>query len=278
MSSVRASTDQAGRASFSDNAELLDQLKYQCRPVSPSTDRGIGLGIGFGLSSRNLAVHGKASEEVPTGSAEADTMGPDTGTLSPRSTHSTESNRTLSNRFMPWRSDDTDSRAAHDRDKLLMEKVAEVEVEREMEREVAEDERERVEEKLVRDAQDAVTPRESMVIDDAAAGRFHEASGQRGTDTRRRIVLPDRTFGSAVRLLVEQSIGALLVLRDTGVLDVVSLDNEKHISSLRIEQLDDGRAATGSGSNAPFKLHKHWKWQDLQAVTVDQVSTGCSPW
>jgi hypothetical protein len=119
---------------------------------------------------------------------------------------------------MPWRSGEEEGASAREREreKVLMEKVAEVEVEREMEREVQEDEKERAEERLVRDAQGTVTPRESMVLEDAV--RDYGGEGRSvgyGTGTRR-ILLPDWTRGRAVRCRVVEDMSALVVLRDTG--------------------------------------------------------------
>ena len=98
-----------------------------------------------------------------------------------------------------------------------MDKVAEVEVEREMEREVAEDEREKVEERLVRDAQDELsTPRGSMVLDDTDGGRLRAGDDSRGERRMKRLILPICSKGKAVRMMVQQEAGVLIVLRDTG--------------------------------------------------------------
>jgi hypothetical protein len=98
--------------------------------------------------------------------------------------------------------------------KELMERVAEVEVEREMIREVEEDKREAEDGKIIHEAKrtPSGTPRLS--------GDPGDRTGQTGRATR--IVLRDTARGKVVQLKVDEDLGVLLVLRDIGYVPSLS--------------------------------------------------------
>lgn len=180
------------RTSISDKAELRGHLREQRgRPSSTQDDSRLGLGIS-GLGRRGLpGVHSK--EEIADAS----------GAASPRSTRSTESNRTIKTRLMGWIGGE-DGQAEKDR-KDLMERVQEVEVEREMAKEVEEDKRELEDEQIINKARRTPT------------GTPRQDNGEMSAGFRtRRITLPMPWKGKITRLLVDEDSEVLLILRDIG--------------------------------------------------------------
>jgi hypothetical protein len=106
---------------------------------------------------------------------------------------------------MGWMGDD---KAAEKEKKDFAERMQEVEVEREMLREVEEDRREVEEERIIEKARR--TPLGSPRADS-------EASKERNTSAGvKRIILGDAGRGKIVQLKVDEGISTLMVLRDIG--------------------------------------------------------------
>lgn len=205
--------DRSGRSSLSEREELLEHLREQRGQDRRSEDSHTGLGLGIaGLGRRGLPnVHGK-EENADSG------RGHVSGSMSPRSVRSDDSSHTLGNRLISrLRGEDVSER---DRERAMRERIEEVEVDREMEREVRDQQREK-------DDMRKVAAGEEM-----AAARRTPGSGTPGTttpvedadgyfpDTFRkpvnRIILPRRCRGRIVAMRVVQELDVLCVLRDNG--------------------------------------------------------------
>lgn len=188
LSSVTAVPEtHSHRDSESEHAELLDHLRGQRGPESTHPeDRGIGLGLGLpGLGRRGLpGVHGKEEHEH-------------SGTTSPRSVVSAESNKTVASRLRGWAKQETVEEEG------LKERIEEIEVEIEVEKEVLEEQREAEDLKVVEAARGAVTPKEDSVS--------AWTDGQLST----RVVLRTPGLGKISCFKVVDDVG-LCVLRDTG--------------------------------------------------------------
>lgn len=195
VSTTTASADpHAGhdhRKSSADRSELLGHLREQRGAGTTQDDGRLGLGIA-GLGRRGLSgVHSKE-----------DISQQDGGAVSPRSSKSTESARTISTRLMGWIGDE---KVSNERErKELMERVQEVEVEREMLREVEEDRREEEEEKLIESARRTPVGTPTLGRDAEVATRV------------KRIILRQAPRGKIVLLKADEEVGVLIVLRDIG--------------------------------------------------------------
>lgn len=161
-----------------------------------------GMGLGMGIGRRGLqGIPSKREED---------------GATSPKSTHSTESSRTVGSRFMgmslprPWSDERLDQQEQEHRAEL-MEKVAEVEVEREMIKEVEEEKKDRKEEKMIRKAQ---VEGMGSAMRKGSASRVRVGSGAGQMRRVKRIVLREYTVGKVVQMRVLE--GSLMILRNTG--------------------------------------------------------------
>jgi hypothetical protein len=182
----------AGHEHPQSDRDLLDHLRQQ--QGANHDDGRLGLGIA-GLGRRGLSgVHSK--EEISQS---------DGGAVSPRSSsgRSADSGRTISTRLKGWVGEDERTGTEKQR-KELMERMQEVEVEREMLREVDEERRELEEERSIE-----------------MAKRSHVGTPSIGSESRlqgtvRRIVLRSPASGRIVQLKADEPAGILLVLRDIG--------------------------------------------------------------
>ncbi|KAI9633004.1 uncharacterized protein MKK02DRAFT_40384 [Dioszegia hungarica] len=231
------------RTSLSDRTDLLGHLREQKASGVTQDDGRLGLGIA-GLGRRGLpGVHSK--EDIAEHS----------GAVSPKSAKSAESGRTISTRLMGWMGADENTEEK-DRNEL-MERVAEVEVEREMIREVEEDKREAEDEKIIQEARRTPlrTPRLSSGPED----------GTRRTGRVTRIVLRETARGKVVQLKVDEDLGVLLVLRDIGLLDVISLVTLEVTDAIDVE-------APEVSTKQKFRLPPFWHWQGINILQHDNES------
>lgn len=189
---IAAGTEQPQphRASISERRELREQLRHQAED-EPRSPGAIGLGIS-GLGRRSLHVHGREEHE--------------SGTTSPRSTVSYESQQTIGGRLRAWTRSSAEAERARSEDekKDLDERMGEVEVERQMERELLDDEREKEDRKVV---QEAISDQE------ARSSQKGTASGRASV---RRLILGHPKGGRIVCLRVIEELDMLAVLRETG--------------------------------------------------------------
>jgi hypothetical protein len=136
-------------------------------------------------------VHGKEEHE-------------NSGTSSPKSGISTESSKTVGSRIRGW------TRTAVVPEEGLTERIEEIEVGREMEREALEEEREMDDMKAVEEAKGGTTPREGP-----NQGSDKMSGAGREDRVTVRVVLRSPGTGKLVCLKVVEGAG-LCVLRDTG--------------------------------------------------------------
>lgn len=143
---------------------------------------------------RKLDVHGQADH------------GRESGSTSPRSVRSGDSqNTTIGGRLMDWAKGSDSSLEKTKRD--LSDQVAEIAVEREMQKETAEDAKQEEERKIIEAAMERASPSVA-----------HGGSGLPAKRDRpvRRIILREPGKGSIICMKVFEDMDLLCVLRDTG--------------------------------------------------------------
>ncbi|TXT16045.1 hypothetical protein VHUM_00548 [Vanrija humicola] len=222
----------------SERAELLDQLKAHAE-----VDERAGLGKGLAaLTRRGLPVHGK-EEENGLGGVE-----------SPRSTTSTDSTRKASrlSGFFTRSNAEEQDREAQAR---ATEKLHETAIDREMERGEAEAAAEAEQVKAVERASASTT------LDRTPVPKAAPRSGEGGPV---RIVLPYPGRGKIVDLAVLEEVGELVVLRDAGLLDVISLSTLQLTAHVG---LDD--AAPPSSARTP-QLYPTWLWRRVHLAAREE--------
>jgi hypothetical protein len=191
---IANANDGHGRAhSLSERAELIEHLReQQARNSHDGQGRSsIGLGINLG---RKLDVQGQADH------------GRESGSTSPRSVKSGDSgSTTIGGRLMEWAKGSEDGEEKTRRD--LSDQVAEIAVEREMQKETEEDAKQEEERKIIEVAMANSSPSPSH--------GDHMASGKPDRPVRR-IVLRQPGRGKIVCLKVFEEQSLLCILRDNG--------------------------------------------------------------
>lgn len=241
------------RASLSEHSDLMNQLREQV----DRDDRPPSLG-------HAIAGHARAGVSGVQHKAEPR----DDGSTSPKSVGSSESrgmSATLSG--IMGRSSDSEASAKERRAK-----IDEMEVEQQMIREEAEDEREAVDMKIVEKA----PPPQATPTPDALSPR------RKTTQPPMRIVLPEPGRGSIIDLAVLEEVGELVILRDVGLLDVLNLSNlqlTKHVS------LDHAAPPMAGKPGRVPKLAPSWLWQRVHLAAREEgaliIANGVpwpSPW
>lgn len=179
--------------SLSERAELIEHLReQQARNSHEAQGRSsVGLGINMG---RKLDVQGHADH------------GRESGSTSPRSVKSGDSgSTTIGGRLMEWAKGSEDGDIKNRRE--LSDRVAEIAVEREMQKETEEDAKQEEERKIIEAAMAKSSPVQSQ--------GSHIAPVERGTPVRR-IILREPGRGKIVSLKVFEVVSLLCVLRDNG--------------------------------------------------------------
>ncbi|WOO76901.1 WD repeat-containing protein 7 [Vanrija pseudolonga] len=251
MDATPAPPDDHAAIPASERAELLDQLKAQAE-----VDERAGLGKGLAaLTRRGLPVHGK-EEENGLGGVE-----------SPRSTTSTDSARKasrLSGFFTRTNAEEQDKEAQA----RAREKLHETAIDREMDRGEAEAAAEAEQVKVVERASASTTLDRTPL---ASVSRRSVSRQNSGTNSPRlgeggpvRIVLPYPGRGKIVDLAVLEEVGELVVLRDAGLLDVISLSTLQLTTHV---ELDD--AAPPTNSKTPL-LHTTWLWRRVHLAAREE--------
>lgn len=181
------------RDSTSPLADLREHLREQKGPDNPDDRPSLGLGIA-GLGRKGLpGVHGQVGLEH-------------SGVASPKSAIS--ETKSVGSRLRGWIGTGEDDEVGKEKEKAeLKERIGEIEVEREMEREIMEEDREKVEMRVIEDARRTPTPRTATL----------EEVPKRDEDGLRvrRVVLPRPGFGEVMDMKVVKRVG-LCVLRDIG--------------------------------------------------------------
>ena len=119
-----------------------------------------------------------------------------------------ESSRTIGTRFRAWTQGDDEEKEKERKE--LADQIAEIEVEREMQKGIVDAEKGEQDMKAVEDASKSPIPSSPLL---------HRPSGGKGKGRReavKKIVLPDPVRGKVVCLKVLDDIDALGVLRDEG--------------------------------------------------------------
>jgi hypothetical protein len=249
-----------------EKLDLLDQLRQQ-RDRNESNE-GIGLGIGF---SRKIQVHSKDDIE---GSG---LTSPPPGQQGSRSTASLESNRTIGG-IRAWFKSDEEK--AMERDKEMKERLEEVEVQREMEREVEEDKRDKDDIKALERCLTSTPQPESG---QTSAVEDVQTDAQPGGSLKR-IVLDQPSRGSIVCVRVLERVHVLAVLRDIGyvwckpddltfrILDLISLDSLEVAQSVPLEQ-PEPRSDEAGETKSSRRLPPFWSWRGVHLAQAEDVGS-----
>jgi hypothetical protein len=186
--------DGHGRAhSLTERAELIEHLREQQARNSLEAQGRSSVGLGINLG-RKLDVQGQADH------------GRESGSTSPRSVKSGDSgSTTIGGRLMEWAKGSDDGDAKNRRE--LSDQVAEIAVEREMQKETAEDAKQEEERKVIDAAMAKSSPSQSR-------GSYAPPI-ERGMPVRR-IILREPGRGRIVSLKVFEGPALLCVLRDNG--------------------------------------------------------------
>lgn len=162
--------------------------------------------------------------------------------------------------------------AAKEEEEAAQANKDEMDVEREMAREEAQDAKEAEDLKIVgKTAERTMASSPVTPLASAPASVAGELTGPLSPPIKElaplRIVLPNPGRGQIVQLAVFESVGELVVLRDVGLLDVISL------SDLQLTRHIDLDAATISTSKQRTpRLEPAWLWQRVHLAAREEVS------
>jgi hypothetical protein len=181
----------------------------------------------------------------------------------------------MGGRLMDW-AKGSDSSLEKTR-KELSDQVAEIAVEREMQKETAEDAKQEEERKIIEAAMERSSP--NVALEKSTAHAKH-------TKPVRRIILRDPGRGSIVSMKVFEELDLLCVLRDTGrvcpsscnklltdyprLLDIFRTDTLSEVSTIHLEEPNQRNVA--SSSKTPLRLSPFWQWQNLHLLSQGDVS------
>ncbi|EIW71713.1 hypothetical protein TREMEDRAFT_27484 [Tremella mesenterica DSM 1558] len=220
--------------------DLLDQLREQRR--SEDVDRhGLGLGLGLGLMSRRLSIQGKEED----------------GNTSPTSVVSND--ETIVGRIRAWTGTDDKSKV----DEISDDRLSEAAVDLEMQKERIEGERERDGMKVVEEAQKSPLLRQTSHLDQSIDEKKRPV---------RRIVLSQPGRGKIIALKVFEELGLLCVLRDEGLLDLISLQDLKEKVTVDLEEPEPSKTSETHGRGKTLRLSPFWHWCDVHLVRSENQS------
>ncbi|WVQ79391.1 hypothetical protein IAT38_001488 [Cryptococcus sp. DSM 104549] len=241
--SVAPPDTHAHRTSISERAELRGHLREQ----KDRKDEGTGLGLG-GVGRRGLqGVHGKEENQESSGAA------------SPKSSMSVSTESTVG-RFGFWRH----SSASIDGVRDLQDQMEEIEVERAMEKERKEGQKEKEDLKLVEEAMDrSPTPGATFNFQQTHA----DVHGCDWEDKQVvRVVLRSPGTGKVVELKVLEELDTLCVLRDQGLLDIFSLATLDCTASIDLESPEDT-----PGSKPGLRIPHFWSWRGVHLAKKEDT-------
>lgn len=238
--------------SVSDRSDLIQQLREQ---AEAPTDERSGLGLGLaGITRRGVSGVPRDEPDAKGGDATPKTTRPDH--------HLTSSITGLLSR---------NEQECAEREAST--KMDEKEVDREMARNEAEDAREAEETRQLL----AAEPRAA-----AAAATDDGRSTPRPENAKEapvRIVLPEPGRGSIVDLAVLEEVNELVVLRDVGLLDVITLSTLQLITHVSLDHAAPP-TATGEVNRTP-RLAPSWLWRRVHLAAREEgamlVADG-EPW
>ncbi|RXK36360.1 hypothetical protein M231_06397 [Tremella mesenterica] len=220
--------------------DLLDQLREQ--RGSEDVDRhGLGIGLGLGLMSRRLSIQGKEED----------------GDTSPTSVISND--ETIVGRIRAWTGTDDKSKV----DQISDDRLSEGVVDLEMQKERIEGERERDGMKVVEEAQKSPLLRQTSHLDQSIDEKKKPV---------RRIVLSQPGRGKIIALKVFEGIGLLCVLRDEGLLDLITLHDLKEKASVHLEEPEPSKTSEIPDKGKTLRLSPFWHWCDVHLVRSENQS------
>ncbi|WWC65680.1 uncharacterized protein I303_108301 [Kwoniella dejecticola CBS 10117] len=259
--SVAAPDKHAHRGSLSDKNDLRESLEKhkERKDDGPSV---IGLGIG-GITRKGLVgLHGR--DEGPS-----QNMDEKSGATSPKSFMSTNSESTTSTaRFGFFGRNSTSTDADNDDEKdRNEERIEEAKVELEMEKEAREDKRELQDRKLIEDViqnrSPTPTPTISGQFQGDTAGEENKSALEKGKDFVRRIVMREAGRGKIVQMKVFEEIESLVILRDEGLLDIISLATLDQTASVDLESPAEIPSSGAGSASKSRKISLFWSWQGI---------------
>ncbi|KAK8849511.1 hypothetical protein IAR55_004845 [Kwoniella newhampshirensis] len=243
------------RASLSDRTELREQL----REHKERREDGVGLGIGA-IGRRGLTgVHGK--EEV---------HGHDnvhSGATSPKSVSSVVTEGAgAGGRFNFWSGGGRGSNSV-DEANHLREQMEEVEVDRAMEKEKLEGQKEKEDLKMVEQAiERSPTPATHTTAQDEDQTKEVDLQCRRVT----RLILASAGRGKIVEMKVFEGLGFMCILRDEGLLDVFALETLSCAAHVNLEAPEETRSSpAASSSKTQLKIPHFWLWQSIHMAKHD---------
>ncbi|OXG25397.1 hypothetical protein C367_03219 [Cryptococcus neoformans Ze90-1] len=254
LSSATASAAPPGqhvhRSSVSGRMELMGQLREHS-----GGRENAGMGTGLGIGRRGLAgVHGQAEQH--------------SGTTSPKSSMSlsTDTASTVG-MFSFWQKGAHSD--AEEKGREIDEMMQEINVDREMENERRESEKESGDLKVV-EAAIQRTPTSGQGYD---LPRSHAKSHgcEWGNKKVWRIVLRHVDRGKIVSLKAFEKLGTLCVLRDEGLLEIFSLTTLQCVDYLELEGPNSRHLQKdpSSSNTATVKLGQVWSWSGIDMAKKD---------
>lgn len=246
-------------ASVADRSDLIQQLREQ---AELPTDERSGLGLGLaGIARRGIS--GVPVKEEPERNG---------GSITPKSDSSDSSGRHITSRISGMFSSNAEEECAEREAKA---KIEELEVEREMVRNAAEDAREAEEARQLQAAEPRVAAK-AATEDGRSIPRYADSKAR---EAPVRIVLPEPGRGTIVDLAVLEEVNELVVLRDVGLLDVITLSTLQLITHV---SLDHAAPPTVTGEvNRTPRLAPSWLWRRVHLAAREEgamlVANG-EPW
>ena len=167
-----------------------------------------------------------------------------------------------------------------ERDKEMKERLEEVEVQREMEREVEEDKRDKDDIKALERCLTSTPQPESG---QTSAVEDVQTDAQPGGSLKR-IVLDQPSRGSIVCVRVLERVHVLAVLRDIGyvwckpddltfrILDLISLDSLEVAQSVPLEQ-PEPRSDEAGETKSSRRLPPFWSWRGVHLAQAEDVGS-----
>nr|XP_019043333.1 hypothetical protein I302_07908 [Kwoniella bestiolae CBS 10118]OCF22263.1 hypothetical protein I302_07908 [Kwoniella bestiolae CBS 10118] len=265
LSSVSASAagpDQhTHRGSVSDRHDLRESLEKQKERREDGSSM-IGLGIG-GIGRRGLVgLHGREEQDERDRDR--------SGATSPKSFVSSTSNETTSNRFgffgrnsLSADNDDSESQVGNRENE---EKIKEVQVDLEMEKETREDRKSSQDRRLIENLISERSPTIPSNLIPPPTGRKRVKEGK-GDDVQR-IVLRDVGKGKIVQMKVFEEVDSLVVLRDEGLLDIFSLTTLHQTAHIELESPEEAKS---SSSKQGLKVPLFWSWKGTYLARKDNI-------
>lgn len=234
-------------ASIAERSELIQQLREQAEmPVDERS--GLGLGLS-GIARRGIS--GVPLKEEPDGAS------------TPKSSGSESSGKIASTPGVLRNAEDECAQ------REAKSKIQEMEVDRAMARNEAEDARELEEARQLKAAEPRV----------AAATSHTTPYLETSKEEPVRIVLPEPGRGNIVDLAVLEEVNELVVLRDVGLLDVITLSTLQLITHVSLDHAAPP-TATGERNRTP-RLAPSWLWRRVHLAAREEgamlVANG-EPW